>query len=234
VRVATGEVGGPERAEASSLTPTPPWCGLSQPRDTCVEDEWQAWGRRLAGERLTDWFGGSASSGNSQTDVRCRPSGSLPPTRRRSWPPETVERAQPAHPPTAPRRGRCRRRPQAGGAHRSQAAASQPDPRAEVAVGHGGNRDQLRRGGANLLLRHRAAATWIAARLTCLTAPEHGQDGNAIAARLRPASSSPAMPPTCPGQRFTAVSTATAARHRLATVAADPAHGDLLVRPIPW
>jgi hypothetical protein len=84
---------------------------------------------------------------------------------RMAWPPEDSERPQRAHPQTAHRHGRCRRHPQACGAHRHQAAASKPDPRPEVAVGRGGGSRQLRRGRANLLLRLRAAAAWIAARL---------------------------------------------------------------------
>jgi hypothetical protein len=43
-------------------------------------------------------------------------------------------------------------------------------------VGHRGGSHQLRRGPANLLLRLRAAATSIAARLTSTTVREHGQD----------------------------------------------------------
>ena len=117
---------------------------------------------------------------------------------------ETVERAQPAHPKTAQRRGRRRRHPQAGGAHRHQATASQPDPRAQMVVGHGGDRHQLRRGRANLLLCRRAAASSIAARLTYLASCEHGQHRShrrQVWASFVLAS----RPPTCPKQRFTAV-----------------------------
>ena len=76
-----------------------------------------------------------------------------------------VERSQPAHPQTAHHHGRCRRHPQAGGAHRPQAAASQPGPRPKVAVGHGADHRQLRWGRAHLLLRLRAApASFLADR----------------------------------------------------------------------
>jgi hypothetical protein len=101
-------------------------------------------------------------------DIRCRPSGSPPCTRRMAWPPEDSG-AISAHPQTAHHRGSCRGHPQARGAHRHQASASKPDPRPEVAVGRGGGRRQLGRGRANLLLRLGAAAASIAARLMCAT-----------------------------------------------------------------
>jgi len=78
---------------------------------------------------------------------------------------KTVERSQRAHPQTAHHRGSCRRHPQGCSAHRHQASATKPNPRPEVDMGRGGGSRQLRRGGANLLLRARAAAASIAARL---------------------------------------------------------------------
>jgi hypothetical protein len=85
---------------------------------------------------------------------------------------KTVERPQPAHPQAARHHGSCRRYPQACGAHRPQAAASQPGPRPEVGVGHGGDRRQLGGGRANLVLRLGAATASIAARLIGATAPK--------------------------------------------------------------
>ena len=90
---------------------------------------------------------------------------------------EAVERSQRAQPQAAGHHGRCRRHPQACGAHRSEAAASKPGPRPEVGVGHGGDGRKLRRGRAHLVLALRAAATAsIAARLICATAPKQSQD----------------------------------------------------------
>src|SRR5918995_1665112 len=54
----------------------------------------------------------------------------------------------------------CRRHPQDCGAGRPQASASKPGSRPEVAVGHGGDSRQLRRGGACFVLRLWAAAAW--------------------------------------------------------------------------
>jgi hypothetical protein len=76
---------------------------------------------------------------------------------------ETVEQSQRAHPQIAHHCGRWH--PEDCGAPRHQASASQPDPRPEVAVSRGGGSRQLRWDRANLVLRVRAAAASIAARL---------------------------------------------------------------------
>jgi hypothetical protein len=81
--------------------------------------------------------------------------------------------------PALPRAGPCARRPEVSRwaarlARRARSARLEPvlklvtgdDPRAEVGVGRGGGRRQLRRGRANLLLRVWAAAATIAAQLT--------------------------------------------------------------------